>query len=335
MKSTQLKGFLQPVTLFVLSIFIFSSCKKDFPPRPNKQVVLVAGYESNGEVNVAKCWIDGQELVLSDGNYEAKANAVSASGNNVYVAGVDNNQAVYWENNIEIKLPVTSSFSTANAIYISGNNIYIAGTDGPQAVYWKNGKEIALPGTGFSKANSIFVVKNDVYVAGIDRDGMSIYAAYWKNGIEKILGQANSGAGLTSAQSIFVSGTDVHVVGYFAGGATTFPVYWKNGTSTHLNLPLDSYQNIPGSVFVSDNNVYIAASTRYANPKAPDAIYWKNGEIFILSGNASATAVYVSGKDIYVAGTKETSAAYWKNGTEVKLTDGTQYAFATSIFVSK
>jgi len=38
--------------------------------------------------------------------------------------------------------------------------------------------------------------------------------------------------------------------------------------------------------------------------------------------------------DVYVAGTSGDTAVYWKNGKEVKLSDGTRGAFANSIFVT-
>ena len=62
-----------------------------------------------------------------------------------------------------------------------------------------------------------------------------------------------------------------------------------------------------------------------------NAVYWNNGSETILSSssiNSIANSIYVSGKDVYVAGYvyndfQEQYAVYWKNGIEVKLTDGT------------
>lgn len=71
---------------------------------------------------------------------------------------------------------------------------------------------------------------------------------------------------------------------------------------------------------------------------------WKNGNATELSpGNAVqewATAIFVSGKDVYVCGNEisKTSskpvAKYWKNGNPVNLTDGSTAAYAYSIVIS-
>ena len=130
----------------LLSItFSLTACQKAVPPifkhgGSGNAHVYVAGYESNGTNNVAKYWMDSTEILLSNGNNEAKANSIFVSGNDVYIAGSDNG-AVYWKNNAEIRL----SGSNASSIYVSGNDIYVGGSDtssnGPNAVYWKNGKK--------------------------------------------------------------------------------------------------------------------------------------------------------------------------------------------------
>ena len=96
------------LTVILLGVsFIFTSCKKDpfaifkeGNSNDGKPVVLVAGYESNGTNYVAKCWIDGQEIKLSDGTANGSANSIVVSDNDLYIAGSDNG-AVYWKNNQE------------------------------------------------------------------------------------------------------------------------------------------------------------------------------------------------------------------------------------------
>jgi hypothetical protein len=68
------------------------------------------------------------------------------------------------------------------------------------------------------------------------------------------------------------------------------------------------------------------------------ATYWKNGNAVLLSQLPStANSIAVSGNDVYVAGSVEGSqhgiAVYWKNGTQIDLTDGSSEASANSIFV--
>jgi hypothetical protein len=317
----------------IFCCIIFSSCRKNIPPifklgGSGETHIYVAGYESNGTNNVAKCWIDGQEIKLSNGSNNAMANFVFVSGKDVYIAGSDNG-AVYWKNNVEIRL----SGNDASSIFVSGNDVYVGGSDGT-GVYWKNGTKITLSGV----VNSIFVSGNDVYTAGYDGSN----AVYWKNGTEITLMEGIFAASEFWVNSIYVMGQDVYAVGSSKEAGNAFPPlwYWKNGDG----IPVHIGENYgPGnSIFVSGSDVYIAGMNESSPaPYIPTAAYWKNGNLTLLPRseiNSFANSIYVLGSDIYVAGYEEATypvnyAVYWKNGIEVKLSDGSQPAIATSIFV--
>ena len=176
-----------------------------------KPIVFVAGEELNGSYDVARYWVDGQEIILSDGTGSAITSSIFVSGSDVYVAGTDSKEfsgAVYWKNNNEVQL---SNGGGASSIFVSGNDVYVAGNDVANAVYWKNGTEVTLERTnvygsfGSSAANSVFVSGNDVYIAGYDGPN----AVYWKNGEEKYLTTKNTTAGgIYIAKSIYVSGPE-------------------------------------------------------------------------------------------------------------------------------
>src|SRR4029077_1691211 len=101
----------------------------------------------NGTVNVAKYWVDGQEMQLSDGTNSAKANSIFVSNDAVYVAGFDDG-AVYWKDNTEIRLSCPAAnpyYESGNSIFVSSNDVYVAGGNvDSRAVYWKNGTEVLL-----------------------------------------------------------------------------------------------------------------------------------------------------------------------------------------------
>jgi hypothetical protein len=63
-------------------------------------------------------------------------------------------------------------------------------------------------------------------------------------------------------------------------------------------------------------------------------VYWKNDSAVFLGGN-DLVGIYVSGNDVYVAGSANVAAAaYWKNDSLVRMPDGSTPVFVNSMFVS-
>ena len=342
----------KPLIGLMMGISVSSiSCKSDRGSilkdgHSEKPIVLVAGYSgTNGTNHVAKYWVDGQEIVLSNGTNDAYANSICVNGSDVFVAGTDA-VPVYWQNNTETKLPIKSTFGAANSLCISGNHVYIAGNDSSKVVYWKDGAETFLDTTtnsgGFG--TSVCISGNDVYIAGTS----GYNAAYWKNGNIVNLTGYNVPTQHERVTGISVLNGNAYVVGYIFYAADPFPLmnYWANGVATDLNTgndlssPHNNYGEV-SSIFVSGKDVYIAGMDETTNQMINNAVYWKNGVETVLpssAANAFASSIYVSGDDVYIAGYEYNNgqpkyAVYWKNGVEVKLTDDTSETFATSIFV--
>ncbi len=237
----------------------------------------------------------------------------------VYVAGGTFNSqnletAVYWKNGTVTTLGNPGDGSAANAIAVSGNDVYVAGIEGIHnnvAKYWKNGVPVALTdGTHNASANAIAISSGNVYVAGSEDDGEQV---------------AN-----------------------FAGEYNGVAKYWKNGNEVRLS---DGTQNASANaIFISGNDIYVAGSTLVTIPASSNSSYgtpiatlWKNGVAMYLTDGlhlSDASAVYVSGTDVYVAGfaaqtaqKNDAVATLWKNGAPITLSTAIGSA-ATSVSVA-
>jgi hypothetical protein len=174
------------------------------------------------------------------------------------------------------------------------------------------------------------------YVAGIGVNAAGDpVATVWRAGVPTPLLASYPEALVynSAAFGMDVVGKDVYVCGVLFTSKGNFPIYWKNGSAGILG---------PGNgqataIFVVDDDIYvtgiIADGTGYSY-----GVLWKNGNIdYLTEGNiySSASAVVVSGNDVYVGGNVheegETHAAYWKNGNPVLLTSGSLSAYVTSL----
>ena len=211
----------------------------------------------------------------------------------------------------------------------------------------------------------------DVYVAGYTSDDANhpypVYnpynsrderPTYWKNGSPVQLGYDDDYVTTDyksgRARAIAVEGDNIYVAGFgtwlsYTSGQLPYGVLWKNGIpadrdSMNLNDTYELY-----SLAVSNNDVFMAGW----GPRA-EATYWKNENRIALTPAynppnlnilATATSIAVSGNNVYVSGSQyeqlsatggwsNVFAEYWKNGNQVKLTDGSKDTYTTSIAVS-
>ncbi len=164
-------------------------------------------------------WKNNELVELGINQREGEADAITVSGSDVYVAGLDDNGAEYWKNGNLVSLPGDPSYLTsisvlANTVYVAGWDAFSGGMFQPlvqYGEYWKNGAVVNLTNPGDSiqsTAYSIFASGNDVYIAGakgylpgtIDGDSRDSRAVYWKNGVATMLSNVSS-----SANSIFIA----------------------------------------------------------------------------------------------------------------------------------
>ena len=281
-----------------------------------------------------------------------------SGGTNVYVGGFENKVARYWKNGTAVVLADPLLNTAINTIVVAGNDVYAGGYEinnnaNPVKVakYWKNGIGVTLTdpvGTvNIPEINSMAISGNDVYAAGHERNASSIgIARYWKNGTAVSLTGKTDSSRAAMINGIAVVGNDVYCAGYETvlrvDGGTTYGVivakYWKNGIDITLAGTAGFAPTFASSIAVAGSDVYIAGH----GPGGVFARYWKNGTQIVLptetNFESDATAITYIGGNLYVAGYETIAskkvAVYWKNGTLIKLTDGTQDVVANSIAVA-
>jgi hypothetical protein len=336
MKKENIRLF-SSLVMIVIAAF---SCKKNNSFSVTPANIYVAGSTAYS----ATLWNNNQISNLTADSVSS-ANSVYVNGSDVYVGGAIfvngfGNIPVYWKNGIANFLSLPDSTNTVgevNSIVVSGSDVYVGGTAGNQisdsttyAVLWKDGNINILDSIPFFDStlnlpctvNSIAVSGNNVYAAGYGQSG----ACYWNNGnVTSLASDAN-----TIANGLSVSGSDVYVAGQQTDSAFSVATYWKNGTPQSLKITLNG-NSICRSVFVSGADVYVCGNQTINGTIV--ASYWKNGIPVVIGSSVSSSdaySIFVKGSDIYVAGKANDAACYWKNGTEILLS---QTAVANSLFV--
>ncbi|HEY5747864.1 MAG TPA: IPT/TIG domain-containing protein [Chryseolinea sp.] len=337
----------------MLCIICLMSCKNDndnpgpvkppvtppvTPPDPPQDTTLKVTSISPATVHY------GDTVMLTGNNFSA-----TATRNTVTIGGVAVPVVVASTTSLKVVTPALDK--TSNEVKIekgsntvaAGNitytpDVFVAGLEnnGANSVakYWKNGSPVVV-GPVASAAYSMYLSGNDIYVAGYVRNVNTNLATYWKNGTAVTLG-----VGESAAKSIFISGNDVHVSGWEIINGFDNARYWKNGTAFQLD-PANSSGN---GIAVMGSDAYVIGSRR-SSQGVFEPVLWKNNEpgivLNISNQHRFGNAIYISGGDIYAAGTQNNAttglpmATYWKNGDPVHLTDGALTdAIATSIFVS-
>ena len=243
----------------------------------------------------------------------------TTSINGVYVAGFEFNAqgkrvAKYWKDGVPTNLSNGATNAEATSIYCTDKEVVVAGFEKSSstsakdvATYWKNGKSVRLTdGSIDCSANSIFVSGTDVYVAGNLGPFGLMYANIWKNGISNPISEY-AGSSTSEALSLYGNpGTnEIWVAGsYYDGGifccGETHPAVWLGeGNASAIKL---------------------GDGLGLENTKLGTAIFYPEKGQQYVAGNIYNT-------------NQKSIAVYWHNLIMTKLTDGSQNAYAKSIFV--
>jgi len=330
------------IALFLAAMFV--ACNKNEEEKNPDVYVVGCEYDRQKSVWIAKFWKNGvaQNLFASESK-TAGAHSVFVSGNDVYVAGYTDGDAILWKNGEAQKLTDGSYYAEAHSVFISGSDVYVAGIErGWVATLWKNGVAQTLPLMGVNSYCTVFVSKNDVYLAG---------DFLLKNGVEKNLSRDENATSIRT-NSVYVSDNDEFVAGRetrFRDGQFYYcATLWKNGVAQYLTDERTE-EVAATSVYVAGRDVYVTGNdcvdytNDYGTFSMSVARLWKNGVAQDLTnGNenafsSNAFSVFVSGRDVYVAGYERPKGEYvatiWKNGVAQNLTNGSSYADALCVFV--
>lgn len=329
-------------------------------------------YIAGGIDNNAVLWKDGVATILtnnaSNGNKYAYAYKTLVYNNDVYVLGDEYDSTIngnvstikLWKNGVVTNITNGTTDAEAYSLDVYNGDVYICGTESvgtnnPVAKIWKNGVATILPKDTFAYADpsGIKVFNGDVYVSGNVRTLSGIGKAIsWKNGVINSL--LNAGAIEGYASGIFVSNGDLYITGSETANiqGVNQGVYWKNGIKTAIAFPASYTYADPYSVYVDNNDVYVAGSLILQNQGTylSNATYWKNNSVNLLtnystSGNGDVYLydIFVKNNTIYTvgdsylssSGSGRTTPLYFQNNIAVPLTGftNTQDASAYSIFV--
>ncbi|QEC40954.1 IPT/TIG domain-containing protein [Pseudobacter ginsenosidimutans] len=340
------------LSLILLSAaFAITSCKKDSDtttPKPPPDTTLKISSLSSTSLHYGDTIaINGNNFSPTPANNIVTINNVAATVFSATITQLKVIVPAVGNSTGEVKIIVGSQTASGGEITYSPDVFVAGGQYNPAhnvATLWKNGTAVSIS-TEESALTSIFLNGNDIYVAGVERINNLSLANYWKNGNKVTLGTGES-----VANGIAVNGNDVYVGGAEIVNGFDLPRYWKNGTGTTVtvNDPIIS-QIVSGNgactgVYINAGNVITVGSYRNSQGRFSP---WecKNG---IIPANTIpnndkhcfANAVFVSGADVYEAGSQNNPttglamASIWKNGTATTLTSGTvSVGVATAVFV--
>lgn len=331
-------------TLLALSCIALVGCSKndgktdgpDTPPAVEKESVLYAvGQDAVAGQGIyrAVAWRNGEELFLTDGNYDSFCNGVCADDNdNIYIVGCEafgdliddgyyepyhQNVGMMWTFNEKTEewgrfVLSDGKYATSPiAVAVSNGNVHIAGFDTPdynrRVLYWKNGKieSILTDGSTDALAYCICADGDDVYIGGYIQPAGNLnggVATIWKNGVPQSL---TDGQTVAKVNALYMDNGTLYAAGAEkVSGGRWKGVLWANGARVK-DFTGEVGTEVTG-LYVKDGNYIIEGNmteTSSANDICP-YVWTKDGAQKVASGLSmcQGMALAVDGDNVYVAG---------------------------------
>jgi hypothetical protein len=252
--------------------------------------------------NSVACYAkNGVTTDLTNGSFLAKSNCIYVDNNIVYTAGYERNSsgktvAKYWVNGVAT--PITNGVYDASvlSIYVSGSDIYCAGYEDNSAgvsiaKIWRNTTLLHTLGNGvkFSSCESITVKEGVLYSCGYQINSSDKFVAImWKGNVALNI---TSGSQNAVARSITTNNNKVYTSFDETTGTSTsstakyytYDIGLDSGNTTLLPSPLSTSKVIASSIFIHNNDVYVAGNVDDGSFDTYNGIYWKNGIPFRLN----------------------------------------------------
>jgi hypothetical protein len=239
--------------------------------------------------------------------------------------------AGYWRDGAHTNLTHDTIYSQATSLHIDRSSVLIGGwkwRNGlpPQSVIWQGMEETVIE----NSFGGPLIASQDRNVVGVWND----LSTGWiiKNG-------SNFQPLIDTALNIWPTAMallddDVYISGCSSGsGSDQYAQCWKNGNLIFREEQLSNAM----SIFVHENDIYMAGYVYNTGWTNGIACYWKNGErVSLTDGSLAAVAmsIFVTDAHVYVSGMINDQAVYWTDGEAVALTTEGTFSMANCIFVS-
>jgi hypothetical protein len=289
--------------------------------------VYAAGYITIGTKQTAAYWKNGQLTTVDNpAALGGTLNDIAVTGGNVHLLGAEvqlegtstyNVYAKYWLNGNATQIGGVNSIP--NRMEVVNSDVHIVGSSVISGVttakYWKNGMDMNLNGANKIIATDISIYGNKYYISG--NDGSN--AAVWENSTIAKRFDYDPGQGeqvdACALSSIYAYGDNEYVYG---GHADVQGQQWgfMSGVS------VSGYTAVVTSVYRHNGVNYGAGHMKSSATSSYKAILLTQTQPMqtLSTNNAEANAVMVVDGDVYVGGSENDVAVYWKNGTKVTLT---------------
>lgn len=229
------------------------------------------------------------------------------------------------------KLTTTSVVNISSTSATSGGTIVSNGNDSITAkgLCWATTPSPTL--ANFSKSDTSSSSTFSISIQGLAKNQTYYVRAYATNSVGTAYGN----------QISFITDSIVHV--YITGTSAGRCIYWKDGVPTAFTNTGTFNFSQPNSIFVDNNDIYVAGVERNLGSGIYEGKVWKNGvgsTITNGSSNSNAIAIAIVNNDMFVLGTEGNRGKIWKNGISSTLqtlsnpAEGAlRESFPTSIFI--